>query len=713
MTTMNNWLLAFALAVPASTLAQTATPQGVGDSGRRTVRKEVEEIIVTAQRRAQRLQDVPIAASALSGADLDQSAERGVAEALNRIPGVVNLPLGGNERFGGHTNVVIRGVAPGTATNSSPTAYYLDSIPFGFVRRSVAPDSSAFDLERVEVLRGPQGTLYGSSALNGVVRVLTRDADLNDFEIKARTSIAGTEDGSETYRGDAAVNMPIVEGKLAARAVFGYQDVGGWVNKPGEADANDRRVRTARVKINAQPTDELSIGLFGWLSRSDIGAPSYSPDNKFSPLPLAEPASIDYDAYGMKVVYDFPGVSLTSMTSYIDFADRSTLDLAAFNVTGVSLATRFGSEVFAQEINLSSTHGGSWRWTLGGIYRDAEEFQWQARSTALAPNMGDTTSESFAVFGELTRVFSDGRFELTGGLRYFEDRVQDIERSASVAGGVPVGGLAVTPVNTFDSVSPRVVATWHPGDNSSLYISYAEGFRSGINQVPQVTRVAPQYPPADPDELKNYEIGAKGSLWNGRVNLDMAVFYIDWQGVQQSFTQLVAAPNVIEGVLLNAGSASGAGFEFGITAMPTDQLSLGINVSWNDLQVDDDLFNASGVLVIGKGDRPAESAETTVGATAAYQFALGQGGWNVHLSAGANYVSELIVAQPIGLPPGIRGSTVVSRASFAVESPRRWITSIFAENLGNERGFARDPFSPRWNTYLRPRTIGLQLDYQF
>src|SRR5262249_19047345 len=144
-------------------------------------------------------------------------------------------------------------------------------------------------------------------------------------------------------------------------------------------------------------------------------------------------------------------------------------------------------------------------------------------------------------------------------------------------------------------VSPRAVLTWHLSRQANLYTSYAEGFRSGLNQSPGVHAVAPQYPPAEPDTLKNYEVGAKGSCWNGRVSYDAAAFYIDWTGVQQSVgVIIVPGTNITNSAYVNASSASGPGFEFGATVEPLKGLTVNANLSWNDLKVNKDVVSSDG-----------------------------------------------------------------------------------------------------------------------
>lgn len=667
------------------------------------------EVIVTAQKREERLRDVPISITALAGKDLDRSTERSVADALNGVPGVISAISNGNARIGQSAGqVVVRGVAAGIG--GSTTAYYLDSIPFGFNRASIAPDAAAYDLERIEVLRGPQGTLYGSSALNGVVRVLTKDADLEQFELKARASTSSTEaSDSMNYRGDMAVNVPIIEGKLAARAVVGYQDWAGWIDKPlmNRKDANDSQLANYRLKVNAQPTEQLSVALSAWLSRSDVGAPSLTPNGRTTPSIYDEPSYMNYDAYGLKVGYDFSSFAVNSMTSYLDFTNLGTVDYTPFIALEKTYTGINSIRIFSQEAIVNSTGEGDWRWSFGAMYREADDKAWAWRSLYTAPTELFSTSQSVAVFGETTRAFFDGRLELTGGLRYFEDRLLDTERSRfnfiggtiNPATGLP--GLAPDKRSQFEKTSPRLVLTWHPARQATLYASYGEGFRSGQNQFPGVRAVAPQYPPADPDDLKNYEIGAKWSLWNGRINVDTAAFYMDWQGVQQSVVVYISPSFPASGAIINAQSASGPGFELGITAEPLDGFTLSTTFSWNDLTVDHAVVGSNGTLYFAKGDRLYLSPKYTAGTSADYAFPVGSS-LTGRVSLAANYTSEMrsgasyIIVRPTAEP------VLMARASVRIESADHWTGTVYVDNLTNEAGLMEDSNSTRWYAYQRP-----------
>jgi iron complex outermembrane recepter protein len=699
-------------------------------------RQPWEEIVVTAQRREERLQDVPISMSVLSTQALDTSSDRGVADALNRVPGVINAVSSQTARNGSNAGtIIVRGVSPDTS-GAQTTAFYLDSIPFGFVRRFYQPDASAFDLARVEVLRGPQGTLYGAGSLNGVVRVLTSDPDLEKFQLKTRLSAGSTEEGGESYRGDLAVNIPIIEGKLAARAVVGYQDIGGWIDKPIRKDANDAEVANYRLKIRAQPTDALTIGLSGWLSRADVGAPTSTFNGVRSASIVEEPSSTDYDAFGLTVAYDFSRASLSSNTSYIDFANVAVVDYQPF-AANQFLNLRFSSEVFAQEVALHSNGDGPWAWSVGGIYRDVEDLNrttrtWQPTgpnpgalaANYIAPTLQRAKSESFAVFGELTRELIEGRLDLTLGVRYFEDEVTDNELSRLTwqGGTVPVaptdaGKKLINVTRKFDHTSPRVVLTWHPQDTTTLYLSYGEGFRSGINQGPSIQEAAPQFPPADPDTLKNFELGMKGSLWGARINYEAAVYYSEWKDAQQVLNVIVRQPDFIQPAIVSAEVVSGPGFELSAMVNPFEGLTLSATYSYNDLTLEENLITRTPAnvpfVLYAKGDRLNFSPEFTASGAIDYQFDLGASGYQALLSSSINYIDRVITGRNDATTKFYAEAVSFVRASMGVRAPGGWTASLYGDNLTNESGLSQDQFRLAWNTYARPRSIGVQFQYSY
>lgn len=700
----------------AASVASCCSVTNIGFAADLDQQRGLEEVIVTAQKREERLQDVPISISVMSGEKFEHSSIEGIADALRRIPGVDAGP----SIVGGATQLNVRGVGTdfGVFSGSSPVAYYVDSVPFGLVKSAVVPDSSAYDLERVEVLRGPQGTLYGATALNGAVRVLTHDADLDRFEFKARTGFSGTEEGEPSYGGDVAVNIPIIEDKLAVRLIAGHQFLGGWIDSPADNNVNSTTSDNLRLKINAQPTEQLSVGVSYWRSRIESDAPSTGDLDDTTPLTGAQPLHTYFDSFGLKVGYDFSGFTLSSVSSFLTFDNSGVLDFG-----GIALFTGLESEVFAQEINLVSTGDGPWRWSLGAFYRDAEDTLIQDYSIPgiFSIDYGDT-SESAAVFGEVGRMLTS-ELELTVGLRYFHDEVSNFQRKLDVgqAPGTPLQDIE----ETFTATTPRIVLTWEPSDTFTAYASYSEGFRSGFPQNVNVLLVAPTFPVVQPDTLRNYEIGAKGDSFGGLLTFDAALYYIDWEGVQQQRTVLFNNIGVTAPV--NAGSASGLGIDLAVSVRPTEGLEIGGTLSWNDLTIDQDVLVADSngpggqAVLFAAGDRLQRSPEFTGGAFVDYSFPMG-GGFEGVASFSANYTDS----QPVNsLVNGIRivqlGDTLlVSRGSFTI-SPEsdRWSAMLFVDNLSGEDGSPPDGLTAGLGSgdvrraRLRPRTVGIQLRYNF
>jgi len=673
---------------------------------------ELQEVVVTAQKRTELLRNVPISIGVLTGSDLDTSTATGISDALSRVPGV-STAYGAQ---GGATQITVRGVTAGNANfqGASAVGYYLDSAPFGFVKAAMAPDPDAYDLERVEVIRGPQGTLYGASSLNGVVRILTKDADLHNFDFKTRESGSTTQDGGGNYRGDMAVNVPIIDGVLAARAVVGYQSLSGWIDTPNALHTNKAVERTERLKINAQPSDNLSITFSAWDSRNNYGATNMANDQGFRDTTGREPISTDYDVYSVKVVYDFRAFSLSSMSSYLSYTNWGILDLAEGGVP-VSLYSRFDSRMMSQEFVLNSKLQGPWRWSLGAIYRDDKDLRFQVLPVLLpAPENITDSSRSAAAYGELTRLFLDGQWELTGGLRYFEDHVGVRENS-------PLSGVPNSPLHNGDGVfirtTPRVVLTWHASDTVTAYTSVSEGFRSGFPQDPSVLGIDPQFPSLKADKLYNYEVGVKSVMWDGRVDWESAVYYIDWRDVQQALG-LPIGGNVDQIALINAGKANGPGVDFSINLRPAQGFDFGFNFNWNRLEFANSVYS-SGVLYASPGDRLSYSPEFTIGAHTDYSFGLGFAALRGRLSLSANYESKQLFRYDAGGGAIVRepgDDITITRASFSVDAATNWSAMVYADNLNNESGaYVRRiyGFGEDWSSRPRPRTVGLQFDYHF
>jgi iron complex outermembrane recepter protein len=680
-----------------SGLAKSTTSETGATGSDSSVR--LEEVVVTAQKREERLQDVPISISVLTGEQLDTSTSTNLADVLNRIPGLVaTVPSRGNPW------VVIRGVPPSGAGGT--VGYYVDSVSFGFSRFNNYPDMNVYDLDRIEVLRGPQGTLYGASSMNGVVRILTKQPNLSAFEAKTRASVSSIEDGGENYRVDAAANLPLIEDRLAIRLIGGYQELGGWIDKPNNDDANAGDIKTLRAKLRAQPTEALTLDAGVWFSRSFIGAQMFGLEDRTLPVTDEEDIASDFDTYSFTAIYDFGGTSITSATSYIDFVMDNSLSLQGVGGAGVSYQA-ISAEVFSEEITLQSTQDGPWRWSIGAMYRDAKDRNRNVFNGAITGAFGDQ-SESFAVFGDATRKLLDGRFEATLGLRYFHNKFSTEETFTTRVGPL------FSAEGTSDALTPRAVVAWHPSEGATVYASYAQGFRSALAQSP-TTLSNPLFAGSgigsvEDDTLINYEIGAKSTLLEGRLSLESALYYMDWQDVKATLS--VPIPDGFVNALVNGPGASGVGVDAALTFRPFAGLEIGGSISWNDLTMDEDV-RSGGRLLYRKGDRLGSSPELTAQGLAGYSFPLA--GLTGRISTTLTFLSSQnsVLAGDTPIVFESDDLTTVS-ANFSVDSGDRWSASVFVDNLNDENQI---PFNTNgianWQPRIAPRTVGLQFEFHY
>jgi len=684
--------------------AATADANTAADSA-----TNMDEVVVTSQKRAERAQDVPISLAVMGGEEMEHSSMQSVTDVLSLVPGVATNVSG----QGGESRLTVRGVTSSGAlfAGSSPIAYYLDSTPFGLVRSAIVPDADIYDLNRIEVLRGPQGTLYGASALNGVVRVLTNDADLNKFDFKGRAGVSTTSGGGGNYNGDMAVNFPIIDGKLAARLVVDESHESGWINSPVKTNINDDDKKSVRLKITAQPIDDLTIKLSGMHQQMSFGAPPEG-TNDFTPTTHDQPINTRFNAFDGKVEYQTPWFAVSSASSYLTYRNDGALDTAPGS-TQPLLTTLLNSHVFSEEVNLTSKLDGPWRWSAGGFYRDAADSFYQTLGDLIpAPVDERDSSKSYAVFGEVARRFLDNQLELSVGGRYFHD---DVGLQQLILFGQPAGTPLLNQSTPFHATTPRVVLSWFQSHDLTMYASYSEGFRSGYQQSELVQLSAPTLAPVEPDKLHNYEIGVKGDMFDRLLSFDAAVYYMKWDDIQQTLGITIpgSAAHIVANV--NGQSASGTGVDLAVVARPVAGLSVGLNFSWNGLSEDSTVYS-SGQLLFPSGTRIDASPAYTAGANIQYAFPFGSTGWTGELEALARYTSTQTttsIASGSGEPPNVVASDPITtgRVSFTVAAPANWRVMLYSDNVTNNRRVPLAEVTPYTSISMRPRTTGIQLDY--
>lgn len=707
-------VLAFAAASSATTGWAQESNSVRSPEGRGRGAVNIEEVIVTAQKREERLQDVPISISVLNDRALESAQIQSVQDALRTVPGIAMYESG----QGGMNKIAVRGVTSNQSlfNGSSTTGYYLDEIPFAFVRYPVTPDANAFDLQRVEVLRGPQGTLYGANSLNGVVRILTQDANLEEVQFKSRAMYSSTTDGGEGYRADAALNVPLVEGKLAVRGVAGYLDEPGWIDAPllSRKDVNDRQAKNLRLKVNAAPTENLSVELSTWAARSDRGGLPVSRDDRTAPIGVPQKLESELDAHGLTLTYDFDTFSLLSATSHLEYSGLSHFAQAIPSGFDI-LLTQLEAKLVSQEFRLSSSIDGPWKWSAGAIYRDAKDHRFQdalGDLLFLSVIEQEYTSQSVALYGEISRSFFDQKLEFTAGVRYFEDEVETTEISGRNPTDIPFGAKT----EKFDAVTPRIVATYRLTDDTNVYASYSQGFRSGFTQDAELLRASGGVAASvHPDKLHNYEIGAKG-LFFDRLAYDLAIYYINWEDPVQVLALNFGTqefPFIAFGAV-NAIAIRGKGIDFSTVFSVTERFDIGASFSWNDLHFTEDVLTGIPAFPVAyrEGLRPTESPKVTAGGSINYTLPLAAR-YLARFTGSVNYTSEMTAPGDLGTVA--QGDDLTqTRASIAFESDKGWSITLYGDNLNDEDGRVRPTAGLLGQSdRLRPRTYGVQLGYNF
>lgn len=685
------------VAVLACTLLPVPT---VAQSNRDFV---IEEVIVTAQKREERLMDVPISISAFTQGALYDAGADSLADFLQTAPGV-----GIVDGQSGTQNIQIRGI--NSVAGNSPVGYYLDELPFSYIGLSRVPDVRMYDVERVEILRGPQGTLYGDGSIGGTIRILTHEPELDTFSAGLDLMGSSIADGDSNSSFKGMLNVPVAEGKAAFRLVASVEDYGGWVDNTvsGESDQNERDITNFRGKFRFMPTDNLDIVLSAWHSEQETVGDTVALDDRTS-VDAVPSIDVEYDVFSATVRYGFEAFDLVSATSFMDYKEDRTTFLSIFPTPSVFF-NPVESDVFSQEVRLTSNSEGNFRWTAGFIYRSMEQQSLSDIPDFMLMQDQRFESDSYAIFGEATWTLLDNRMDVTLGLRYFEDDAFNTEP-------VDPGTLAFiqmldpnftgTVDQTFDSTNPRFNVSYRASENWLLYGNVAKGFRTGQSQpvitLLQAVLFGVQVPSGiDPETMWSYEIGTKGTFMDGRAQLEAALFYNDWDDIQV----LVVVNPPVRG-LVNGGTAKTQGVELGLTLLPLEGLQLKLAGSFTDAEFTEPV---SGVNIVDGSEIP-NVPETTLSAAATYRWDIGGTSLDGFAYGGIQYASAR--SDTVNFAPDSDKTTKLD-VRVGVEG-EVWSAYLFADNLTDEDG-AISPFSlgsmgPA--VRYQPRTVGLQISASF
>ena len=670
----------------AQDAARTAGGQAVAPT-------TLEEVVVTARKRSERQIDVPIALTSISGDALDQRGVSSVGAALSEVPGVNIYDRGGSYKLS------IRGIS--TSLGSNENGYYLDDLPFTGVTVPLNPDVRAWDIDRIEVLRGPQGTLFGEGSMGGTVRILTRDPEFNDWDAKLSLSGSSTSDGGTNRGAKAMINIPLVDDRLALRLAGTKEKFPGWIDNvvTGAQNVNLLEYTSYRAKLRFQPTDALSVGASYWHYKVDgPGGTSTADDRGDADQGVSLAAVIEYSLVGFSAAYDFGPVELA-----YSFADNSFELPQRGALFGGTLEATIGIDVRSNELRLASQGDGPLQWTLGAYKREAIRRDAFVFALFGLNNTGRTDATSEALFGEATWSLSSAPIDLTLGLRSVREDLKGQEANSGVP-TPPAGGK-------YNSTNPRFIVAWRPNEAWRVYASAAKGYRSGQLQ-PSVSKgiggaLGIPLPDAlSDDSIWTYELGTKASLADNRATFEAAIYQSDWKDVT---VRIPLGATGFNG-LINSKGIDVQGLEASLTTLLGEAWRLNLNASYSDAVFAGTVPGTG----IKDGSPVDDHAKTTASMSLDYTTTVfgdltGTGRFGVQYASERDFPS-------FGPPQYLPGDTTTTmELRFGLES-RHWGVQLFVDNLTDEDG----AISPRaaqqvpgalpTATRFRPRTIGLQVD---
>jgi outer membrane receptor protein involved in Fe transport len=683
-------LTAVAVAQPALSLAQEVT---------------LEEIIVTAQKREQRLIEVPVAITAISGSELQQRGLSSVQDISFAVPGLTM-----REDGPGSYTIFMRGLSNQYGSDAL-VGVYLDEAPLSLTGFDQL-DSRVMDLERVEVLKGPQGTLYGQGSVAGAIRYITKKPVLDAFagSIEASETFIDDGDTKETFTG--VVNIPIVKDKFAVRLAGTIENGGGWQDQPqaGIEDGNNQDLVNVRAKALWRITDNFSADAMIVVHRNEskLGLGFENPDRTITvavdPARVLIAKEFEYNLYNLNLTYDFGGAELLSSSTYIDHHH----DYPFSYIGGPETTWEGGLEgtdarysranQFSQELRLTSTGEGALTWTVGAFYRTLNN-QLEALYDTLyfgfyippAYYLDKSSLEAYSLYADLAWKITD-RFELGAGVRYFEDDQWTFDGT-------------ISETDSFSSTDPRVYASFKLAQDVNVYASAAKGFRSGgFNRG--------ELPNYQPESLWSYELGLKGLVADGLVSFELAAYYSDYSDMlRRGLVFVPGGDPPFQQLTSNVGAVEVRGMEAGFTWRATDGLTLNATAAYNDSEIVE--VNATDATNL-PGDPVDYVPELAYTVGAHYSFEMGS--LPSYFRVDYSYRDAMSYVDRTSFPaqnvPQWSDDIGLLDVRFGVTWNAAWF-ELYGMNVTNENKWI-DPYHAWTNANrTRPRALGIKVGYNF
>lgn len=695
--------------------------------------RTLQTVVVTASKRAEQVSDVAGAVSAVTSEELDRLSANKLEDYAAFVPGLSLMPYNRGLQV-----VVIRGIAP--QMSSSTTAIYIDDVPVGSASNATdgnyaVADLDPGDLARVEVLKGPQGTLYGASSLGGLLKYVTRDPDPTRSAFRVSAGVHGVKGGETGHELRASANLPLVDERLALRIGGHRRKDAGFLREVsrGLRDVNGGTSEGLRASLLFEPSEQWRIRLNAMSNDMEYGADNNVDIDPATGQPthgdlsrrnwvLNAGSRIGFDLYALTVErYLDGGGTLTSATGYTDQQSILKTDASlTFFKEALGLEEEQGvlgditadTDKFTQEVRWTSPAGERFEWMLGGFYQ-REKGAYFARYAALEADQtpvdlpvihnNSNTNElrEYAAFANATYYFTPS-VDMTLGYRWSAIDQKDVAR---------VRGLFTDPANPDvylarpGSSEEKVAAylaslRWRPSENLMVYGRAASGYRPGGSRARPVGAPDDFRTMYDSDSVWNYEIGLKSLAFGGRLATELTAFWIDWEDIQQA---VIVNTFFTTG---NGGKARSRGLEVAARALVGDHLTLTASAAYTDAEFLEDNI-ANGILA---GQRIPE-VPTWAGAIGAeYAIPLG-GGWNGFVGGDYRHRGEIWTVDRYR----IEGYEIAGLHAGMERGGLRF--NLYVKNLTDKRAYsgAMAPVGtvPFPMVVLQPRTVGFNVTVEF
>jgi len=722
-----------------------ATPPATPSRGDEWIPEmSLEEVVVTAQKRNERAQDVPTSLVVLPADELLLRGATALVDYASEVPGLSLI----GASTPGEGQLVLRGIATGGSSHPL-VGIYVDEVPFtpsspnSDTQSSSFGGSTAFDpdlgeIERIEVLKGPQSTLYGAATMGGLLKFVTRPPSLNDFEARVRADGAIIDGGGSGYGVRGSINIPLVTDTVGIRATGFYRHDPGFVDNvfKGITNINEDHVEGASVSTRVKFTDSLEMMLSGIIQHTHSNGPNlvYLDPKTLEPLlggltyssPISQPADIRNYSLNLTTTFTTHLATLTNVAGYAESTIDSTEDVSSFaafvNAPPDLPVALFGprkSQRFVDELRLASSPGRL-EWLLGGFYtheKDPDDLSIRgtdSEGVILPPSSpfynvytyhNVSYFEEKAVFGDLTYHFTE-RLDGTVGARYSSNNQSFHVLSNGLFGVNDIPGSSSDSAETY-----LATIRYKPETTLMLYARAASGYRPGGPNIVTPIQISAGAPATfGPDKLWNYEAGLKGSMWDERVSYSADAYHMDWKDMQLNV--------IIHGgtVVVNASSAKSDGVEASLHFVPVDGLVASINAAYIDAKLTAPI---GGSINAATGDRLPYAPKLSASALVDYRF---RGLSGVTPRVGFTYAYH--GSQNTAFTTGGQGFTLPSYGTLDLRAGLDWsrysinfridnVTNKFALTDAVLTSAFQPAGSPVGGVVIKPRTVGLSLEARY